>query len=662
MKSEPTSLDFTSSNLRRMNRDHSSNNTNRTVLNLPKEILIIIFSFLDPRSLLSAQCTCKYWKKLLSDDLSWRTAFFHHFAGDQSQIFSPLGNGTWRQEYLLRSTITRAYEKGKGQTVQYDCRVGQLTNLYYDFSSGRLYSGNWLTGTISVSDPTTGKVERSLLHASTDGSFTHGLSTMTLGKQIFGFGFMDGRVGVILMSRQAETPRKFRYCLDSHADSVTCIDALTGDLPPTGEIGMVTGSDDGSVHCWDVKTGVSLQSFQFRSSQILSLCFRPKYKMLLVDTFNYELNSYQLYLIPGYARSRKNEQPILLSSRKCVLTDEEEPPCLMTADCCAGIAFLSRGAPKNCICRVSFKEFLEKNDNVGVQTSSIPLNGKPTSISLDTNDRVLSKSTPGRGARLLAVGDENGLVYVVNTRTEDPNKAILRTITAYSNFPITDIYLNEVAMVVGSASGYCGVYDTVTGNFLKKIASARNAARREPINCILLDSNPLSLKGVITMSKHVKSWSYTIPKPFVNKRSKVLPLRPSVTHDNLSKSSDYSKNEVEREIMLGLDQIAQERREKMEARQKFEQHFGEGLVGLSEEEIIAYVTMLSQEEEAKRMVQLSMDVDKIEEDFKENDEQATSSLNALSSNHEPPQEQANVAELNEQEQIELAMRLSLMEM
>ncbi|EPY53792.1 F-box protein Pof10 [Schizosaccharomyces cryophilus OY26] len=646
-----------------MNSAQSSNEIKGlSIKNLPKEILIIIFSFLEPRSLLSVQCTCKFWNRLLSDDLSWRTAFFHHFEANEFHEFSPLGNGTWRQEYLLRSAITRAYERGKGQTVQYDCRIGDLTDLYYDFLSGRLFAGNRLTGSISVSDPNTGKVERSLLHASLDGSLIHTLTIMNLNKQIFGFGFVDGRVGAIIMTRQAENGRQFRFFMDSHNDAITCMDVYSGDLPPVGEVGMVTGADDGSVNCWDVRTGVCLRNFKFATSQIISICYRPRFKFLIIDTFNYATGTYMLYLINGPLQSVK-VRPILFACRKRVLNDAEEPPCLLAVDEPANHVFVSLGAPKNSLLRFSFNNVKSFDfDPSMVESFVIPLQGNPVCLRLDTNARVVNKSIPGNNARLLAIGDDNGNAYIVNTRFKEFRHPILKAFPVFLGFPISDLFINEAVMVVGSSTGFSAIYDVISGNLLRNLSGARNPARRNPARCIVLDSNPLSLKGVISLGKHVKAWSYVISKLHINRRSRIVaPSKPLIAWDSPSRVGEYTKNEVDREIMLGLNQIAEERQEKqerLETQRKLARHLNEGLADLSEEEMLAYATMLSQEEEMRRKQETAAE----EEDLLKN--AVTEPATPLPSSSEAGPSEAvtqdySISELTEEEQIELAMRLSL---
>ncbi|EPX71013.1 F-box protein Pof10 [Schizosaccharomyces octosporus yFS286] len=631
------------------------------IQNLPKEILIIIFSFLEPRSLLSIQCTCKFWNRLLSDDLSWRTAFFHHFVANEFHEFSPLGNGTWRQEYLLRSAITRAYERGKGQTVQYDCRVGQLTDLYYDFLSGRLFAGNRLTGSISISDPNTGKVERSVLHASSDGSLIHTLTVMRLHKQIFGFGFVDGRVGAIIMTRQAESGRKFRYFMDSHNDAITCMDVYPGDLPPIGEIGMITGADDGSVNCWDVRTGVCLRSFRFSTSQILSVCYRPRFKFLIIDTFNYATGTYMLYVVNGPLQSVK-VHPILFASRKRVLSDDEEPPCLLAVDEPANFVFVSLGAPKNSLLRFSFNKVTSFDfDPSHVESLVIHLQGNPVCLCLDTNERVINKPIVGNNARLLSVGDDNGNVYIVNSRFKEFRHPVLKTIPVFLGSPISDLYINEAVIVVGSSTGFSAIYDVISGNLLRNLSGARNPARRDAVRCIVLDSNPMSLKGVLSLGKHVKAWSYVVPKVHMNKRSRIVaPPKPMTTWDSPSRVGEYTKNEVEREIMLGLNQIAEERQEKqekLELQRKLARHLNEGLADLSEEELLAYATMLSEEEEMRRLRESAAEQDLLRETAPQPETPIPSSSEAGPSEAMTPD--VGITELTEEEQIELAMRLSL---
>ncbi|EEB06573.1 F-box protein Pof10 [Schizosaccharomyces japonicus yFS275] len=661
-----------------MNSPNTHQKRPLTVQDLPHEILMVIFSFLDVNSLVSAKQCCSAWYSLLSKDVSWRTAFQYHFSGDQNQYFSPVGNGTWRQEYILRMALQIAYKRGKGQTMQYDSRVGQMTHIYCDFGSNRLFTGNLMTGCVSISDPKTGKVERGLLHCgSGELSTTHTVSKMMLGRQLMGFGFLNGQVGAIIMTRAVANQRKFRAFSEKHEDAVSCIDVVRGDLPPLGQIGIVTGGDDGCVRCWDARTGVCLQSFRFDSSQIVSVNYNSRRRLLMFDVYNYSKGFYALYIVEGPSILTPLVKPRLIALRVCQLNEADEPLPMLCVDCSNKCAFVTTGAPLNCIERFSY----DTQDELAI-SSSTPLEsrvlyecqGKPTYMVIDANEREPKNFCPGENARLVAVGDDAGRAYLINSQASSSRRGFLKTMEVSRNTPVTCLALNNAVLVAGAGSGFCGIFDTVTGTLLRTIANARNPARREPILCISIDSDSLSPKGAISMGKHVKSWAYTMPKQLVIRRPRTVNPRSANIPPSLPMQrggAEYSKNELEREILMGLDQVAQERRERLEAKEQAQQLLGAGLVGLSDEELLAYATMLSREEAERQELQAQeMQTILAEETTAENapgnstQESSAPILETPTSvtASSPPIVPENYMDLDEEEQIRLAMQLSLLDM
>ncbi|KAL2142671.1 hypothetical protein VTI28DRAFT_826 [Corynascus sepedonium] len=186
---------------------HSSLSASVQLTDLPNELLTQILSHLHPDSHASVALVSKRFYALVTTPYAWRTAFLRYFAGqnsvaghvkaNQQEREADLSNAirsevryftrltalaSWRSEYLLRTRLLRSVVRGKPGSIGTSARPTQsgkkaaavltynsklpwmISHLHADFTGGRkgprVIHGTRDLGIATVSDPTTGRIEK----------------------------------------------------------------------------------------------------------------------------------------------------------------------------------------------------------------------------------------------------------------------------------------------------------------------------------------------------------------------------------------------------------------------------------------------------------------------------------------------------------------------
>lgn len=80
------------------------NSTPTYIRTTPPEVLIHIFSFLDPAGISSASLVCRDWYSVAQDEYAWKAAFERFFG---VHAFIPRLSTSWNGEYIHRSHLLR---------------------------------------------------------------------------------------------------------------------------------------------------------------------------------------------------------------------------------------------------------------------------------------------------------------------------------------------------------------------------------------------------------------------------------------------------------------------------------------------------------------------------------------------------------------------------
>ncbi|KAI9662711.1 MAG: hypothetical protein M1831_002754 [Alyxoria varia] len=259
-------------------------------------------------------------------------------------------------------------------------------------------------------------------------------------------------------------------------------------------------------------------------------------------------------------------------------------------------------------------------------------NGDPSSF----DSSVLN--LPGQRGRLLGVGTTAGTVFLWNMRTPCPESSSLvsqiRPVRViHTDSPgIASLAISSLYVVHGGEEGLVQAWDPLASTLLPlRTLSSRHAinnrrraviaAQQNPnqqrnpafvqslaASAICLDPNPTNLRGVVAIGGFLKYWSYSsVSAAEEGSKSQKRRLNKATRTSGGSSGGDFSgtrriglKSYVEQEI-LQREIDERERRQESKEERRMAGRFGLDLLGhdASEEEMVAYAKLLSEEQKQK---------------------------------------------------------------
>lgn len=241
---------------------------------------------------------------------------------------------------------------------------------------------------------------------------------------------------------------------------------------------------------------------------------------------------------------------------------------------------------------------------------------------------------PGQRARLFVAGTKTGSVFIWNMRASVPKSADVSSVIEpvriiYTDSPeISCLALSSLYLVSGGNDGLVQAWDPLASNMQpirtlnsrfssrarRRLVQAQASPQGVGINlfaagAICLDPDATVLRGMVSLGTHLRYWSYSSSAADQYKSQKRRLRRSErgsnnggahfsgATRSNLQAYIESEKFELDREVQ-------QSRKDA----QRFAGRFGTGLLDGSEEEMLAYAAMLSQESlEQEKMRQASAD-------------------------------------------------------
>lgn len=312
------------------------------------------------------------------------------------------------------------------------------------------------------------------------------------------------------------------------------------------------------------------------------------------------------------------------------------------------------------------------------------IDASPLSRLTASEDPTLRASIPGGNARLFSVGTNTGSIFIFNSRAPvEPIALPLRVIHTDSPV-ITTLGVSSLAVVHGGDDGLVQAWDplgstekpvrTIHSRFSAKArrrleqhagtATAGMGDNQFAARCLTLDPDPTNLRGIVALGTFVKYWSLQ-SDTLVRKHRKGAATGGG---KHGSRNAVRTKGEIREAIVMDQKAMKAERERRKKEEMKMKKRFGveKGASAMSEEEMLAYATMISQEQfekERSRLNELeSMNGLKgLGSEFGSStgsNEIFTPSESAGSDGtvYETPKEESQ-----EDRDLELALRLSLME-
>ncbi|KAF8417961.1 hypothetical protein EV426DRAFT_720912 [Tirmania nivea] len=230
---------------------------------------------------------------------------------------------------------------------------------------------------------------------------------------------------------------------------------------------------------------------------------------------------------------------------------------------------------------------------------------------------------PGLNARLFAVGTSTGSVYVWNLRSPRHTSSTdypLRII--HTDSPtITTLGLTSLYLIHGGSDGLVQCWDplastlnpirTIHSRFSSRARRRMTQAEQSNQNhslgdnqyaarAVQVDSDPTVLRGVVALGTYVRYWSFAgdVSSTINGKRKKKAVRRAGVGGGGTGVMSRREVVENLRgEIVGELGELEREREREEKEERRFREKFGveAGRGGLTEEEMLVYARMLSEE-------------------------------------------------------------------
>ncbi|KAJ9654561.1 hypothetical protein H2198_006437 [Neophaeococcomyces mojaviensis] len=252
------------------------------------------------------------------------------------------------------------------------------------------------------------------------------------------------------------------------------------------------------------------------------------------------------------------------------------------------------------------------------------------------NIATSASDIPGHRARLFAVGTTSGIVLLWDMRASSSSASdVVNTVQPvrfiYTRSPqISSLAMTSLYVVHGGNDGLVQAWDplassrepirTLNSRFSdrarRRIAQAEASVQGVGNNywaagAIALDPDPTMLRGMVSLGTHLRYWSYSAGTADAYKSKKRGQLRRRSDRGSNAATSDQKYHHTGRGVLRGYiddEQLDLEREKtvKQKENERLINRFGMNILGdnVSEEEMLAYATMLSEEahasDEAKR--------------------------------------------------------------
>lgn len=252
------------------------------------------------------------------------------------------------------------------------------------------------------------------------------------------------------------------------------------------------------------------------------------------------------------------------------------------------------------------------------------LASSPTSSPLPQMPRPGSAlDVPGQRARLVAVGTKTGIIIIWNMRHPISNNNSIESVIQpiriiYTDSPqISSLALSSLYLVHGGNDGLVQAWDplasvsgpirTLNSRFSsrarRRLVQAEASAHGVGINlfaagALLLDPDPTVLRGIVSLGTHLRYWSYSSSAVDQYKSSKRRTRRAERgSNQGSERFSGTGRSALKDYIANEKLELEQEKKQKRKEAERLAGRFGLDLLGpeATEDEILAYATMLSEE-------------------------------------------------------------------
>jgi len=594
------------------------------ILSLPEELIVKIFSYLDPDTLNIVSWVCTSWNRIIRNEIIWKEAFLDRF---EYMPYEKVSEGRWREEFTTRMNLIDLWRRGKPNVLEYRCMYPIADIFYADFNRRRLYTG-WLDqGIIIISDPSTGRTERR--HINLFGDFMpQPVSCVKIDKDHIFVGEFGGRLTKISNFKDKLKNLKHKKYIQRHEVAITCIEWL-----PTFTRLVVTGSADGRVMLWDTKFDARIAILQsYYDTAITSIVINPK-KYIIVGNLAGQVQIWNINVFDLMSSKKPPEDGQELNLTMDYVIDVGNPivslhydPILETI-----IIACQRGPNEKKLTHWSVPQLKKVNilddgesaNQLAVVTWSKEQQGKSSNVerqrlsgfNIDTT-KYKNDELHGLEDSIVVSSDINGMVYIWNfdnkketTPNEendyssqklirkDENGANILTPLRVFNLhegPPTSILIDAFKIVTAGSDGKVNIIDSLNSTLIRTFHCRKSKNNPKNANVMrhynIINGMEMDKYQIcVTFGNSIKVWD------FDTERAKESKKKNKTTKEILSLKLARNKNIME-DFKTSCEMLEKEKKQEKVNSKNFKRFNGSINEELTEEELMAYAMMLSMDQ------------------------------------------------------------------
>ncbi|QPG74756.1 hypothetical protein FOA43_002089 [Brettanomyces nanus] len=475
---------------------------------LPTELLIIIFSHLDPTSLRRIALVCKSWYRLTCDNIVWRQIFRVRFPLVGETFTSVIRTAFWRQELICRETLIKTWYRGRATRRTYTLAqaLGQVSDCYADFLRDRFVAFDANSGRLAECRMASGHGV-----SAESCSIPGGTTAYSTGRHFFLFGRWDGAIfGSLVDHKNILLNGLHQFQPDKHSSMVTAAHVCPGELGKPGYVGAFTGDQQGNVFGWDLREGKCLVKVAVNSSAIVKISSDGRSNLVVLSA-NGDLNH-----VTGSFQRRSQTTKICTFLTTPSVNQANSVSINMLVDYGGGNVVLFDDLKLEIYSFVGSRHVLQLQPGEQIFRASLEENQHRYQ---KKDDKLV-----GGDPLFMAVLLRSGTVLVVNVRETEyhviPATRFVPQMVGQlppddTLPPVCAVTLNALVILVGSRDGRVEMYDIVTGDFCRKVSErvgkrilANSIGRAEsiPVSRILIDEKLAA--GVVVLGPIVQFFKF----------------------------------------------------------------------------------------------------------------------------------------------------------
>ncbi|KAH7882706.1 WD40-repeat-containing domain protein [Phlebopus sp. FC_14] len=609
------------------------------LLDVPAESLTHITSFLPPPSLLALSRTNRRLYEHIKDDNTWFRAFLNQIVGISPEndidngkllLLRRTGN-SWRKEFISRYSVRRRWERSRNPTITHSPQDSSIDGVHLMSENGLLTS-SMQYGVVARSVPLNGKVLKGYLDASGTGlgignpnvEFTPNVSACAItsdgGTARIIWGKRNGEVAITMASKVMDPGRatsKLTRCnVEDQHEGV--VQQVVLDFPSNT---FVSAGTDGRVKIWESRSARCLWSSEKQVQRLVTDPFVCVTGSLSQGCIVGALNSGNilLWVVPERWDAGNVNASIVLNEYRIMdlLRNDRQPannPDLPLVGPKVTGMWLRRKGSSQVTLLIQYSDHPSfYSVSLDIRSGNIETTrfGESSGGHISIVEPILARQPLERN--IVFVGDQLGFVAVYDADTASKSHTPpVHQFEAHAEGAITALAWNAFVLATGSSRGTTAVWDALTLEPLRYFTSP--ASRPAPghdwggVSRILLEKELV----VIVVGNRVMTWKLGQINGHVRRHQKARHADTKRSHT----SKGHQRYEMYKDIAESRRQLEYEtaRTQRVLGREREQRSTLESL-GLSEQEAVEYILMLSREEEERRRLTTDVDEGVFEGDF-----------------------------------------------